>query len=162
MSNNEKSQSVTVDNAELVPVTITSVSAPSIPVLAIPIPALQQAPMASLLVPIVGASDMNDSEIARVAAKVASEVAAKLATARVEQDALHSASQRKVNLIWEYTQMTVALTVVVIAMGVSAYLALTERSEQIPTILSVAFGTVVGFYFGRTNHQSVGGVQLGR
>ncbi len=32
--------------------------------------------------------------------------------------------------------------------------------EQIPTIMSVAFGTVVGFYFSRTNHSAIGGVGL--
>lgn len=84
------------------------------------------------------------------------------ATTTSEED-MHSASQRKVNLIWERTQMTIALIVVVATMVAGVYLALTGHPEaRMPTILSVAFGTVVGFYFGRTNHQYVGGVQVGR
>jgi hypothetical protein len=79
------------------------------------------------------------------------------------EENLHSASQRKINLIWEYTQMAIALMVVISTMIAGVYLALTGLADkQIPTILSVAFGTVVGFYFGRTNHQTIGGVQLGR
>ena len=29
---------------------------------------------------------------------------------------------------------------------------------QVPTIISVAFGMVTGFYFSRTNHAAIGGV----
>jgi len=84
------------------------------------------------------------------------------ATTTSEED-LHSASQRRINLIWESTQMIIALTVVISTMIAGVYLAVGGKPEtQIPTILSVAFGTVVGFYFGRTNHQYVGGVQVGR
>ncbi len=160
MSETVTPQSVIVDNPEPLPVTVTSPHPQPIPVL--PIPGAQQkdTPPASLL---FAAGDMNDSEIARVAAVVAAEVAERLANARVDENALHSASQRKVNLIWEYTQMAVALSVVVTTMIVGAYTGIFLGSDKtIPTILSVAFGTVVGFYFGRTNHQTVGGVQLGR
>lgn len=75
----------------------------------------------------------------------------------------HTASQRRVNMIWEHTQMAIALIVVVSTMVGGVYMTLRGLPEShMPTILSVAFGTVVGFYFGRTNHQYVGGVQLGR
>ena len=76
-------------------------------------------------------------------------------TTTTEED-LHSASQRKVNLIWEYTQAAIAILVVVGA-GASVFF-LSNGSE----LLSNAFFLVVGFYFGRTNHSRVGGVQLGR
>jgi hypothetical protein len=71
------------------------------------------------------------------------------------QEDLVTAGQRKVNLIWEYTQSVIALLVVGATM-VKAFM--TVSGEQIPTIMAVAFGTVVGFYFSRTNHAAIGGV----
>lgn len=83
-------------------------------------------------------------------------------TTTSEED-LHSASQRKVNIIWERTQQIIALAVVLSTMISGVYMSFKGLPEsRMPTILSVAFGTVVGFYFGRTNHQTIGGVQLGR
>lgn len=67
----------------------------------------------------------------------------------------HSAGQRRVNLIWEYTQALVALSIT----GAEIYASLMGiESAQ----LNNAFFLIVGFYFGRTNHARVGGVQLGR
>ena len=83
------------------------------------------------------------------------------ATTTIEEN-LHSASQRHVNVIWERTQQFVALVVVIATMISGLWVTYQGNDQPIPTILSVAFGTVVGFYFGRTNHQYVGGVQLGR
>jgi hypothetical protein len=71
-----------------------------------------------------------------------------------EED-LHSASQRKVNLTWEYTQAVIALMVV----GANIFAVLTLKESN---LLANAFFLIVGFYFGRTNHSRVGGVQLGR
>lgn len=73
----------------------------------------------------------------------------------IEEDR-HTASQRKVNLIWESTQSLIA-TSIVIANIVAAFRLPTEN-----VILGNAFFLVIGFYFGRTNHQKVGGVTLGR
>ncbi len=72
------------------------------------------------------------------------------------QEDLVSAGQRRVNLIWEYTQATIAILVVVatLACGVIG----TLRDIQVPTIISVAFGMITGFYFSRTNHAAIGGV----
>ena len=89
------------------------------------------------------------------------------ATTTTEQDR-HSASQREVNMIWERTQRQLSLAVVYSSMLVGVLVVIANvrgwggGNIQIPTIFSVAFGTVIGFYFGRTNHQTVGGVQLGR
>lgn len=74
-------------------------------------------------------------------------------TTTIQQD-LTTAGQRKVNLIWEYTQALIAVTVVVTTMAKAFLLG---NGEAIPTIFSVAFGTIVGFYFARTNHQAIGG-----
>lgn len=67
----------------------------------------------------------------------------------------HSASQRQVNIIWETTQAFIAVSVTI----ANIYAALTGI-ESPP--LNNTFFLVVGFYFGRTNHQKVGGVNLGR
>lgn len=76
------------------------------------------------------------------------------------QEDLTTAGQRKINLIWEYTQAVIALLVVISTMGAGFYDALhpSAVTQQIPTIMSVAFGTVVGFYFSRTNHVAIGGI----
>lgn len=74
------------------------------------------------------------------------------------QEDLTKAGQRRVNLIWEYTQAAIAITVVFCTMGAGLYLAIHPGMEQIPTVMSMAFGTVVGFYFARTNHSTVGGI----
>jgi hypothetical protein len=71
------------------------------------------------------------------------------------QEDLVTAGQRRVNLIWEYTQAAIALLVVTMTMacGVIGM----WQNIQIPTIISVAFGMITGFYFSRTNHEKVGG-----
>jgi hypothetical protein len=65
--------------------------------------------------------------------------------------------QRKINLIWEITQAMIAVIVVICTMGAGTYVCVTGKIFEIPNILCVAFGTIVGFYFGRTNHVNVGG-----
>jgi len=86
-------------------------------------------------------------------------------TTTVEQD-LHSAGQRVVNLTWENTQRLIALSVTWVALTVAAWLAIMGATESVQTAALVfIFGVanlVIGFYFGRTNHQRVGGVDLGR
>lgn len=73
-----------------------------------------------------------------------------------EQEDITTAGQRKVNLIWEYTQAIIALLVCICTMA--AGLLVIKNDIQIPTIFAVAFGTVIGFYFSRTNHSAIGGV----
>ncbi len=75
------------------------------------------------------------------------------------QEGLTQAGQRKVNLVWEYTQTAIALLVVTATMGVAIYVTVAGKSEgQIPMVISGAFFLVTGFYFGRTNHARIGGV----
>lgn len=78
-------------------------------------------------------------------------------TPHQEEQARVSVGQRKVNLLWERTQAAIAIFVVVATLSIGGWLAIVGGKE-IPTIFSVAFGTVVGFYFSRTNHSSIGGV----
>jgi len=76
-------------------------------------------------------------------------------TTTSEED-LHSKSQRSVNLIWEWTQSFSAGSVVL-----TTCIAILIK-HTLPAEWWTILGLVIGFYFGRTNHQSVGGVQLGR
>jgi hypothetical protein len=76
-------------------------------------------------------------------------------TTTAAEDVTH-AGQRRINLIWEYTQAAIALVVVVVALG-AALLAMWQGKE-VSAFLSFVCGNVVGFYFSRTNHEKVGGV----
>jgi hypothetical protein len=78
-------------------------------------------------------------------------------TTTAQQD-ITTAGQRKINLIWEYTQAIIAIFVVVSTLGTAMYMEIAGKVEQIPTIFSTAFGMIVGFYFARTNHQAIGGI----
>lgn len=81
-----------------------------------------------------------------------------------EQDRT-TAGQRAINLIWENTQMKIALSVIWGALAVSALLAVFGKwlgtSDMQLAAIVFLFGVanlVTGFYFGRTNHQRSGGV----
>jgi hypothetical protein len=78
-----------------------------------------------------------------------------LAPTTTSEEDKHTASQRSINLIWEVTQAVIASAITLAEIYISV------RQIDAPTI-SNAFFLIVGFYFGRTNHQRVGGVQLGR
>ena len=85
-------------------------------------------------------------------------------TTTEEEDRV-SAGQRAVNLIWETTQMRVALSVIWMALAVAGALSvfgkfLGSADIQLAAVVFL-FGVanlVTGFYFGRTNHQRTGGV----
>lgn len=72
------------------------------------------------------------------------------------QQDLVTAGQRKINLIWEYTQAAIAISVVVVSM-IAAVIAMISGKE-VSAFLSFVCGNVVGFYFSRTNHAAIGGV----
>jgi hypothetical protein len=71
------------------------------------------------------------------------------------QEDLTTAGQRKVNLIWEYTQAIIASFVTLATVAVAVYIAVTTR--EFPQVLISAFFLIVGFYFSRTNHAAIGG-----
>ena len=81
-----------------------------------------------------------------------------LAPTTTAQEDITTAGQRRINLIWERTQATIAIFVVFSTMGTAVYMEIAGKTDQIPTIFSFAFGTIVGFYFSRTNHQAIGGI----
>lgn len=77
-----------------------------------------------------------------------------------EQD-LTTAGQRAINVMWESTQRTIAITVTVTVLGVCLWIVIRGPEPlQIPsfTVLSSVFFLVVGTYFQRTNHTKVGGI----
>jgi hypothetical protein len=76
-----------------------------------------------------------------------------------EQD-LKSHGQRRINLIWELTQASVAITVTVTTLVVCAILITSTPggSEGAFLLLSNVFFLIVGTYFQRTNHTKTGGI----
>lgn len=78
-------------------------------------------------------------------------------TTTAEQD-INTASQRQINLIWEWSQAVIALLVVFGNVLTASWLALTASTSEFPVVLSSALFLVIGFYFSRTNHQAVGGI----
>ncbi len=71
---------------------------------------------------------------------------------------LVSAGQRRVNLIWEYTQSIISVAVVLANMVVAIYDGVAKTAPSFPTVLSSSLFLIVGFYFSRTNHSAIGGV----
>jgi hypothetical protein len=71
-----------------------------------------------------------------------------------------AAGQRRVNLIWEVTQAIIALSVVIANIAVAIHIGFSDSKTAIiiPQVLTDSLFLVIGFYFGRTNHASVGGV----
>lgn len=68
------------------------------------------------------------------------------------QEDLTTAGQRRINLIWEYTQAIIAISVVGTAM------VCVVMSKALPEALIGLVFSVVGTYFSRTNYASIGGV----
>ena len=67
--------------------------------------------------------------------------------------------QMRINLIWEVTQSLIALSVTTATIYTAMRLALLSPGESAAFLLmSNSFFLVIGFYFGRTNHQKTGGV----
>lgn len=90
-----------------------------------------------------------------VTASAASTKAAVISDAEI----LRSAGQRKINQVWEYTQSFIAIIVTISTLYVAAILATNGSGDTAAfLLLSNAFFLVIGFYFGRTNHQKTGGV----
>lgn len=106
------------------------------------------------------------SDAAHVVTPFGNVVAAPTST---EEEDRVSAGQRTVNLIWETTQMKIALSVIWGSLFVGIALAvfgkwLGSGDIQLAAVVFV-FGVanlVTGFYFGRSNHTKTGGVVQGR
>ena len=68
--------------------------------------------------------------------------------------------QRRINLIWEYTQAAIAIIITLGVVFVAVYDGIVYHNIDVtvPPTLSNAFFLVVGFYYSRTNHQAIGGI----
>jgi len=78
---------------------------------------------------------------------------------RQNEKSLVTAGQRRVNILWEITQSIIALSVTLASLFVAGSLALNGEGDKSAFVLiSNAFFLIVGFYFGRTNHQKTGGI----
>lgn len=81
-------------------------------------------------------------------------------SARVDADILRTQDQRRISGMWERTQQIIALSVVETTLLIIIVLVI-RGDDDVKTALAILFGLanlVIGFYFGRTNHQRVGGV----
>ena len=89
---------------------------------------------------------------------MADELTSLPSTTTLQQD-ITFASQRRINLIWEFTQAFIAVTVVIanLVMGLIFGIQRTPAGEY-PLVLSSSLFLVIGFYFSRTNHSAVGGL----
>lgn len=75
-----------------------------------------------------------------------------------EQEDMTLAGQRRINLIWEFTQAIIAIAVILGYVGLVAYGAVSGKDIKVPESMTNTLFLVVGFYFSRTNHAAVGGV----
>lgn len=78
-------------------------------------------------------------------------------TTTTQQD-LTVAGQRRINLIWEFTQASIAITVVFANMVAALWNVFQNKAVDVPMILSSSLFLIIGFYFSRTNHAQIGGV----
>lgn len=84
---------------------------------------------------------------------------AKLPSVTTPEEDRTTASQRRVNLIWETTQSLIALLVTGTSVMVAANLSVRgDGGSAAFLLLSNAFFLVIGFYFSRTNHTKTGGI----
>jgi hypothetical protein len=80
-------------------------------------------------------------------------------TTTTQQD-ITLAGQRRINLIWEYTQAVIAVSVVLCNLAVAVHIGFTAEPQKVefPPMLSNSLFLVIGFYFSRTNHAAIGGI----
>lgn len=83
-----------------------------------------------------------------------------VAPTTTHQEDLTTSGQRRINLIWEFTQAVISVLVVLSNMWVSVYIAMAAKHIDYPVVLSSSLFLIVGFYFSRTNHAAIGGVGL--
>lgn len=68
-----------------------------------------------------------------------------------KQEDLVVAGQRRINLIWEFTQAAVTILITCAAI----YCAISGKDAD---VLNFAFVAVISTYYARTNHTKIGGV----
>lgn len=76
------------------------------------------------------------------------------ATTTAQQD-LTTQGQRRINLIWERTQAFIAVFVTVSAVAMALWAL--YAGKEVSAFMAYIAGNVVGNYFSRTNHATIGG-----
>lgn len=85
-----------------------------------------------------------------------------IAPTTTAEDDLRTGGQRRVNIIWEVTQASIAIIVTSSTLFVAGKLALSGSNDMSSfLLLSNVFFMVVTTYFTRTNHTRTGGVLKG-
>jgi len=75
------------------------------------------------------------------------------------EEALRAQGQRRINGVWEITQSLVAIAVTCATLYASvSMMKNVELGKTAFVFLTNVFFVVIGFYFGRTNHQRTGGI----
>lgn len=85
-------------------------------------------------------------------------VAPSLAPKTTYQEDITLAGQRRINLIWEFTQAIIAITAIGSYLGIVAHSAFKQVEFKVPESMTNIIFLIVGFYFSRTNHAAIGGV----
>jgi hypothetical protein len=78
-------------------------------------------------------------------------------TTTAQQD-ITTAGQRRVNLIWEFTQAIIAILIVAANIFVWTSSAIKGSGQTAPAGLNDSLFVVITFYYTRTNHTRIGGV----
>lgn len=81
-----------------------------------------------------------------------------LAPTTTTQENITLAGQRRINLIWEYTQAIIAILVVCANMLPPLIGMIAGKPVDTPESITNTLFLVIGFYFSRTNHAAIGGV----
>lgn len=74
-----------------------------------------------------------------------------IAPKTTQQEDITLAGQRRINIIWEVTQA-------IIAMAITFAVIAAQLQKIESAVLNNAFFLIVGFYYSRTNHASIGGI----
>jgi hypothetical protein len=74
-----------------------------------------------------------------------------MAPTTTEQEDITTAGQRRVNLIWEFTQAFIAVSIT----WAVIYITVKQLESE---VLTNAFFLIVSMYFVRTNHTLIGGI----
>lgn len=74
--------------------------------------------------------------------------------ATILQEDIVAAGQRRINLLWEWTQSIIAVLVVCANLLVAVWDGVQPTHTDFPIILSSSLFLVIGFYFSRTNYAS--------
>jgi hypothetical protein len=112
---------------------------------------------------------VKEKEIKSPNPAIRNEPSEHLDSATTAEEDLHSLSQRDINKKWESTQASISLMIIgttcfglILAITLKTIFPHLVGGSLIPAEWWTIVGLVIGFYFGRTNHSRVGGVQLGR